>query len=311
MNQQVIVKSRKFSSLKKLAMLGMVSGVIAGVCTFSPTRILTAISSQRGLTIIKDIHYGIDPRQALDVYKPEIDNSILQSRHTSGLPVVIFIHGGSWQSGDKAGYGFVGQSLAQAGYVTVVIEYRLAPKNIYPDYIHDSVSAISWVYQHIAQYGGNPDQIFVMGHSAGAFNAVTAVDDERFWKDSFVPNTAIKGVIGLAGPYSYDFREYDSKIAFPTDLKPEDIMPDSHVRSDAPPHYLLTAEKDTLVGIKNLLKMKRGLERANVPVETAVIPKVGHISMIVAMASPTQWMGNTRQMVLDYLARRLKENNGT
>ncbi len=305
MNQQVIVKPRKILNVKKTKFFDTVSGVIAGVCTFSPTRVLTALSSQRGLTITKDIRYGADPRQALDIYQPALSAAESQ---TSGLPVVIFIHGGSWQHGDKAGYGFVGRSLAQAGYVTVVIEYRLAPKNIYPDYIHDSVSAISWVYQHIAQYGGHPDQIFVMGHSAGAFNAVTAVVDERFWKDSFVPSTAIKGVIGLAGPYSYDFREFDSRVAFPTDLKPEDIMPDSHVRSDAPPHYLLTAEKDTLVGIKNLLKMKRGLERAKVPVETAVIYKVNHITMIVAMASPMTWMGDTRQMVLDYLARRLKES---
>lgn len=305
MSEQVIVKPRKILSLKKGKIFETVGGVVAGICTFSPTRVLTAISSLRGLTITKDIHYGLDPRQALDIYQPVAD--VVGSQIT--LPVVIFIHGGSWQHGDKAGYGFVGRSLAQAGYVAVVIEYRLAPKNIYPDYIHDSVSAISWVYQHIAQYGGNPDQIFVMGHSAGAFNAVTAVVDERFWKGSFVPNTAIKGVIGLAGPYSYDFREFDSRVAFPTDLKPEDIMPDSHVRSDAPPHYLLTAEKDTLVGIKNLLKMKRGLERAKVPVETAVIYKVNHITMIVAMASPMTWMGDTRRMVLDYLARRLKEIN--
>ena len=304
---QVIAKSRQFYGSKKMSIFGVVSVAVASAVTSLPSRVLTAISSIRGLTVIKDIHYGINPRQVLDIYQPAINRSA--SHQVGGLPVVVFIHGGSWQHGDKDSYGFVGHSLTQAGYLSVVISYRLAPKNIYPDYIHDSVSAISWVYQHIAQYGGNPDQIFVMGHSAGAFNAVTAVDDERFWKDSLVPSTAIKGVIGLAGPYSYDFREYDSKIAFPTDLKPEDIMPDSRVRSDAPPHYLLTAEKDTLVGIKNLLKMKRGLERANVPVETAVIPKVGHITMIVAMASPMEWMGRTRQMVLDYLACRLKDSD--
>lgn len=313
MNHQVVVKSSKLSGLKKTAIFGVVSAVVLGACSYSPTRVLTAISSMRGVAITKDIQYGTDPRQGLDIYKPSSDDASKPQTHlVGGLPVVVFIYGGSWQSGDKEGYGFVGRSLAQAGYVTVVMDYRLAPKNIYPDYVNDSVSAISWVYQHIAQYGGNPNEIFVMGHSAGAFNAVAAVDDERFWKNSHVPNTAIKGVIGLAGPYSYDFRDYpDSKGAFPVDGKPDDIMPDSHVRSDAPPHYLLTAEKDTLVGIKNFLKMKRGLERANVPLETGVVPKVNHITMIVAMASPMEWLGNTRQMVLDYMARRLKESNGT
>lgn len=303
MSQQVVAKPRKFSGLKKLAIFGVVSGVVAGAFAVSPTRVLTALTSERGVKISKDIYYGTGPRQALDIYQP--DQTFAKSPTVDGLPVVVFIHGGSWQKGDKEGYGFVGRSLAQAGYVTAVIEYRLAPKNIYPDYVNDSVSAVSWVYQNIAQYGGNPNKLFVMGHSAGAFNAVAAVDDARYWKNSQVPSNAIKAVIGLAGPYSYDFRKFDSKIAFPTNLLPEDVMPDSHVRPDAPPHLLLIAEKDELVGIKNMLKMKRGLERANVPVETAVVPKVNHITMIIAMASPTQWLGNTRQMVLDYMASKV------
>jgi acetyl esterase/lipase len=290
--------------LKKVAIIGALGGMIATACSYSPTQLLSALSSKQGITIYKDLPYGSAERQSLDVYQPNRAKPSTSSNTVQGLPVVIFIYGGSWQSGDKAGYGFVGRSLAQAGYVAVVIDYRLAPKHIYPDYINDSVSAISWVYQHIDQYGGDPNQIYVMGHSAGAFNAVVAVDDARFWSNSHVPSSAIKGVIGLAGPYSYDFRQFDSKIAFPTNLTPEDIMPDSHVRPDAPPHYLLTAEKDTLVGIKNLLKMKRGLERAGVPVETAVVPKVSHISIIVAMATPMAWIGDTRQMVLDYLAKR-------
>lgn len=291
------------SRLKKTALIAAISGVIAGAVASSPTQILTALSSQHGLTIYKNLAYGTDPRQSLDIYQPE--DHTLKAQHPKGLPVVIFIYGGSWQSGDKEGYGFAGRSLAQAGYLTAVIDYRLVPKNIYPDFVEDSVSAIAWVYQHASQYGGDPNMIFVLGHSAGAFNAVTAVDDDRFWHKSNVPDGAIKGVIGLAGPYSYDFRQFDSRVAFPTNMLPEDIMPDSHVRPNSPPHYLLVAEKDTLVGIKNLMKMKRGLERANVPVRTAVIPKVNHYTMIVALATPGRWLGPTRQMVLDYLAERV------
>jgi acetyl esterase/lipase len=308
MNQHVAFEVNKPSRLGKLGIVGVVlGGLVAGACASSPTKMLTAISSTRGVSTIAGLHYGADPRQSLDIYKP--DTTILKPewQDMSGLPVVIFIYGGSWQRGDKEGYGFVGRSLAQAGYITVVIDYRLAPKNIYPDYVNDSVDAISWVYQHIAQYGGDPNKIFVMGHSAGAFNAVAAVADQRFWRHSQVPTTAIKGVIGLAGPYSYDFRQYDSKIAFPVDLKPEDVMPDSHVRADAPPHYLLTGENDTLVGIKNFMKMKRGLEAKNIPLETAVIPKVNHYTMILALASPMKWLGNTRQMVLDYMAKNLSK----
>ncbi len=291
------------SRLKKTALIAAITGIIAGAFASSPTQILTALSSQQGLTIYKNLAYGTDPRQSLDLYQP--DDHLLKTQHPKGLPVVIFIYGGSWQSGDKEGYGFAGRSLAQAGYLTAVIDYRLVPKNIYPDFVEDSVSAIAWVYQHAGQYGGDPNMIFVLGHSAGAFNAVAAVDDARFWSKSNVPDGAIKGVIGLAGPYSYDFRQFDSRVAFPNNMLPEQIMPDSHVRRNAPPHYLLVAEKDTLVGIKNLMKMKRGLERADVPVRTAVIPKVNHYTMIVALATPGRWLGETRQMVLDYLAERV------
>jgi acetyl esterase/lipase len=292
---------------KKIAIISTIGALIAGAAACSPTQILTSLSSSGGMTIYKDLPYGSDPRQKLDIYQPRLDSS--KTNSAKGLPVVIFIYGGSWQSGDKAGYGFAGRSLAQAGYLTVVMDYRLVPKNLYPDFISDSVSAISWVYQHVGRYGGNPNMIFVMGHSAGAFNAVTAVDDARFWSKGQVPDGAIKGVIGLAGPYSYDFRQFDSKVAFPPNLLPEDVMPDTHVRPNAPPHYLLTAEKDTLVGIKNLMKMKRGLERANVPVQTGVVPKVNHYTMIIALATPTTWLGATRQMVLDYLNARVKEES--
>ncbi len=290
--------------LQKTALIAAVSGVVAGAVAYSPTKILTALSSSQGITIYHDLAYGTDPRQGLDIYHP--NNPALKTQHPKGLPVVIFIYGGSWQSGDKAGYGFAGRSLAQAGYLTVVIDYRLVPQHIYPDFINDSVNAIAWVYQHIGQYGGDPNMIFVMGHSAGAFNAVTAVDDQRYWQHGHVPDGAIQGVIGLAGPYSYDFRQFDSRVAFPTTLLPEDVMPDSHVRPGAPPHYLLVAEKDELVGIKNLMKMKRGLERAGIPVKTAVVPKVNHYTMIVALATPTRWLGPTRQMVLDYLNERVR-----
>ncbi len=295
----------KLSGLSKAAIIGTLGGVIVGVFAYSPAKVLSALSSMQGLKIHKKIAYGTHQRQFLDIYQPTNLPSNLTSHAEHGLPVVIFIHGGSWQHGEKEGHGFIGRSLAQAGYLTVVIDYRLAPKNIYPDFINDSVSAIAWVYQHIAEYGGDPNKLFVMGHSAGAFNAVVAVDDVRFWRNSHVPTTAIKAVIGLAGPYSFDYRQYQSKIAFPAHLHPEGVMPDRHVRPDAPPHYLMVAENDKLVGIKNMLKMKRALERAKVPVETVVIPKVNHISMIVAMAKPTRWLGKTRELVLDYLEKRL------
>ncbi len=135
MNMQVDVKPRKFSGLKKLAIFGVISGVIAGACSYSPTQVLTAISSERGVKISRDISYGADSRQVLDIYQP--DKADGKSSTAGGLPVVIFIHGGSWQTGEKEGYGFVGRSLAQAGYVVEFLPTKDIKDTKSPDILMD------------------------------------------------------------------------------------------------------------------------------------------------------------------------------
>ena len=98
-----------------------------------------------GIKTIKNIAYGTDARQQLDIYTPADGQ-----RH----PVLIFVYGGSWQHGKRQTYGFVGKQFAKSGYTTVVVDYRLAPANVFPDYVLDTASAMGWVYRNIAQYGG-------------------------------------------------------------------------------------------------------------------------------------------------------------
>ena len=272
--------------------------VAGGLVACSPTRLLTAVSPAGAIQVRHDLSYGTDSRQKLDIYQP--DYRLKQPR-----PVVVFVYGGSWKSGSKAGYGFIGKSLAQAGYTTVVIDYRLAPQHRYPAFVQDTADAIAWTYRNIAQYGGNPQQLFVMGHSAGAFNAITAVNDLRFWQTTGVPDQAVLGVIGLAGPYAYDFRTDSTRDVFPVGATPDQIMPDRYPRPHAPAHYLLTAQRDRVVYDFNTTRMQAALKSVGVPVQVAEVPSVGHATMIVSMAKPTEFLGNTRQMVLDYMQQRL------
>jgi len=284
---------------RRLLLVGTTTAaLLGGLVACSPTRLLSAVSQTDQVQVVRDLAYGATDRQKLDIYQPK--QSIGQSS-----PVVIFVYGGSWQNGSKAGYGFIGHSLAQAGYTTVVIDYRLAPKQRYPAFVQDTADAIAWTYRNISQYGGNPQQLFVMGHSAGAFNAITAVNDQRFWRTTGVPDQAVLGVIGLAGPYAYDFRDYSTRKVFPVGAHPDQIMPDRHPRPNAPAHYLLTAQRDRVVYDFNTQRMQAALQSVGVPVQVGVVPRVGHASMIVAMATPTEFLGSTRQMVLDYLNRRL------
>ena len=221
-------------------------------------------------------------------------------------PMVVFVHGGSWESGNKEEYAFVGQSLAQAGYVTAVINYRKAPEHVYPDYVEDTAQAIAWSYKNAKRFHANPERFAVVGHSAGAFNAVAAIANEDFLKPYGIKPKDITAVIGIAGPYSYDFRKFSSVTAFAADATPDEVMPDSQIKGAQPPYLLLTAEKDKVVYATNTIKMTQALKAAGVTVQTSEIAGASHATSIGAMAPPLRWVNDVRAQVLSYLDKTLK-----
>ena len=254
--------------------------------------LVNSTNSTRGLKVVRDQRYGPDARNVLDVYAPE---------NAQNAPVVLFVHGGSWQGGDKSGHQFVGESLARAGYVTGVMNYRLAPQHRYPSYVQDAAAALRWLRDNARAYGGNPGDLFVTGHSAGGYNAVEMVDNARWLAEVGVPVSAVRGVIGIAGPYSYDFRQFQSRVAFPEGATPDEVMPDRHVRPDAPPHLLLVAENDTTVYPQNALNMEAALKKAGIPVTRTVLPKLNHITIIGAVARNLTFLGSTREQMIRFI----------
>lgn len=266
---------------------------------FSGVGFLNSIT-RKDFSVQPNIAYGQDIRQKLDVYQP------LASSNSKPKPVILFVHGGSWKEGSKDDYLFVGESFSRAGYVTVIMNYRLAPAHKYPEYVQDTAQAIQWINQNIARYGGNPQQIVVMGHSAGAFNVVEAVDNVRWLNEVNVPVSHIKAVVGIAGPYSYDFRTDSTRDAFPANADPDQVMPDRHVRPDAPPHLLLVGSKDQRVKPVNAQKMQSALQARKVPVQLETVEGANHISIMAAVATRLSWYKSTRQQILDYLANTLK-----
>lgn len=289
------------SRMPRAALLGagalLLMTALAACSRDSAQGSLNRVVSTAGLNVTSNVRYGPDVRNVMDVYAPQ---------NARSAPVVLFIHGGSWESGDKDGHKFVGESLARAGYVTAVMSYRLAPANRYPSYVQDAAQALKVLREKAGPLGGNPQNVFVMGHSAGGFNAVEVVDNARWLAEADVPVSAIRGVIGVAGPYSYDFRQFSSAKAFPVGATPDEVMPDRHVRADAPPHLLLVAENDDTVYPQNALNMEAALKRAGVPVTRTVLPKLNHITIIAAMARPLTFLGGTRQAVIDFIeAHRL------
>jgi acetyl esterase/lipase len=144
-------------------------------------------------------HDGSD-RQVLDVLRP---------KGVEGRPVVLFVHGGAWMIGDKCLFGLYrgfGRFLAKQGIVAVMINYRLSPAVKHPEHIRDVARAFAWTRRHIKEYGGDPDRIFLCGHSAGGHLVSLLATNECYLKDENLKLTdadckAIRGVISICGVY--------------------------------------------------------------------------------------------------------------
>ena len=302
--------------MPKLVRVGVTAALAVGsimlstqhVQAFSALAIVNGITANGGVGVSKDILYGDEPLQDLDIYYPKPLVQAMKTNTTikQEYPMVVFVHGGSWESGNKEEYAFVGQSLAQAGYVTAVINYRKAPEHVYPDYVEDTAQAIAWSYNNAKRFHANPERFAVVGHSAGAFNAVAAIANEDFLKPYGIKPTDISAVIGIAGPYSYDFRKFSSVTAFAADATPDEVMPDRQIKGAQPPYLLLTAEKDKVVYATNTIKMTQALKAAGVTVQTSEIKGASHATSIGAMAPPLRWVNDVRAQVLSYLDKTLK-----
>ena len=151
---------------------------------------------------IANLPYGDQPRQKLDVYLPTQPIAD-QALAAGGTPMVVFFYGGSWSSGDRADYRFVGEALASHGIVAVVADYRLSPDVRYPVFLQDSALAMRWAFDNAQKYGADPARLFVMGHSAGAYNAAMLALDKRWLGGVGLSPARLAGWIGLAGPYDF------------------------------------------------------------------------------------------------------------
>ena len=254
--------------------IGLLAVVLAGC---SALDMLDAITPSGGYTRAADIAFGDHPRQRLDVYTP---------RDAQGAPVVVFWYGGSWRRGERSQYRFVAEALVRQGYVVVLPDYRLAPEARFPAFVEDSAQAVAWVARNAAVHGGDPSRIFVMGHSAGAYNAVLAGLDPRFLARAGAPASAIKGVIGLSGPYDMaSLRGRTIDAAFGPASGTPDAQPSSFARADAPPVLLVHGAKDTLVPPAHADHLATVLRASGARVETRIYPEIAHIDMVLGLSS--------------------------
>jgi acetyl esterase/lipase len=239
---------------------------------FRTIDLLNKTVSLKGLRVTRSLPYGDDARQVLDIYAPAA---------AKGAPVMVFYYGGSWNSGSRLDYTFIGALFAQLGFVTIIPDYRVYPQVRFPGFIDDCAAALAYVGVRVARHGGNPGQIFLMGHSAGAYNAVMT---------ALAPGAPpLAGVIGLAGPYDFlPIRDPLIKEIFQT----EDMaatQPINYARAGAPPMYLAHGGRDRTVLPRNTTALAARLAGLGSPAMAKIYPSLGHISLLLTLLPIFGW----------------------
>ncbi len=240
------------------------------------------------------IRYGDQPRQSLDVYAPH---------GAAGRPVVVFWHGGVWTKGSKEQYRFVGAALANAGYVAVLPDYRLFPQARFPQFIDDGALAVKWAREHASEFGGDPQSIFLMGHSSGAHLATTLALDERYLQKVGGDSSWIRGWIALSAPYELKHILPWMYLMFGTHA--QEWQPISLVLNHPPPALLVHGLEDPTIHPQEMIDMAVKLRAAGVPLECRIYD-VGHAGTVLAFSPVFRVQAPTLADVQEFIDRTVK-----
>jgi len=273
--------------------------LLLALASCSPLQTFNAlVPKDSGVAVVaRDEAFAPGDRGKLDLYAPKRPSA-------QRLPVIVFFYGGSWSSGTKNGYGFVGRALAAQGFIVAIPDYRLVPEYRFPTFLEDGAAAVRWVRANAARFGGDGNRIVLVGHSAGAYNAaMLSLDPQWLGRD----RDAVRGFAGLAGPY--DFLPLDGPITRAAFGQAPDLratQPVNFASAGDPPSLLLTAGKDNLVGPQNAIRLAAALTRAGVPVETRTYANIGHVGMVTAFSTLLRGKAPVVQDVAAF-ARRVTE----
>jgi acetyl esterase/lipase len=236
----------------------------------------------------KDLAYGPNPAQKLDVYLPD---PALTPGPQVGYPTLIFVHGGNWNSGNKELYAPAAQRLMPYGVAVVMVGYTLHPQATYRQQTTDVAKAIAWTLDHIADYGGDPQRVIVSGHSAGAQLTALAMMDEK-WLAAQGGHTVsdVCGYIGLSGPY-----DINAQMAFERSKgRPGDLIKDvfegegnfsvaspvTYARPGLPPMLIIHGDKDETVPVSIAESFHAALKAAGTQSELRIYPRTTHSGLL-------------------------------
>lgn len=297
------------SKLPRRSLFAMLPALLTACSAFDLLNATVPSDTYQQLT---DLPYGNQPRQKLDIYmplQPQGDKALVRGELKGGTPLVVFFYGGSWSSGNRADYRFVGEALASRGIAAVVADYRLSPDVRYPVFLQDSALAVRWAFDNAQKYGADPGRVFVMGHSAGAYNAAMLALDKRWLSEVSLTPAILAGWVGLAGPYDFlPIGDRKTQVAFQWPNTPADSQALFHASSataTSPPALLLAPVNDSLVNTqRSTVGMAQRLKSNGAQVQSELYDTVSHISIVAAMA----YVLKSRAPVLERVAAFVQAN---
>jgi acetyl esterase/lipase len=241
----------------------------------------------------ENISYGTLERQKYDQYIP--------NKISPETPILLFIYGGSWDSGDKSKYAFVGKTFAKEGFITIIPDYRLFPQVTFPAFIDDIALSFAKVRQKFPKR-----KIFIAGHSAGAqIGSLLTLDHSYLKKHSLSACREIAGFIGLAGPYDFEITEDKFKQIFPAESRSQ-TQAVNFASSKSSPSLLLHGAVDTTVHAEDSKILKNKLEANGNAAEMKIYPAVGHINIVAALAPLLGILAPTKGDMVEFMTTRSK-----
>lgn len=292
---------------------------MAGLAACSPVGTLNALTPGDTYVAQRGIRYGTSDREQLDVYVPKGMATALPTftgteRSGNGapaqgalatdagpVPIIVFVYGGSWQSGSRADYRFVGEALASAGFVVVIPDYRVYPETIFPGFVDDAAAAVAWARDHAGAYGADPRRLFLMGHSAGAQIVGLLATDDRYLRAQGLDKSMLAGVVGLAGPYDFlPLRDDTLKRIFPL-ARREESQPIHYIDGTEPPMFLGVGNADKTVDPGNTTRFAARLTQAGDRVTVRHYPRVNHALTVGVVGAPLRFIAPVRRDVVAFI----------
>lgn len=244
----------------------------------SPLHFAESLLLRNHYELIRNLAYGPGTRQRLDVYRPR--------EGRTAAPVVVFIYGGRWQDGSKEQYHLLGDALTRRGLVAVVPDYRLYPEVRFPGWVDDAARVVRWVSDSIQRFGGDPERIFVVGHSSGAHTAALLALDERYLRQAGVPASSVLGFVSLAGPVATVWTDRDVQTLMgPREGWPE-TYPLEHVDGSEPPLLLLHGGRDKVVDPANSTVLAARIQGRGGCARAIIYPGLNHVGIVLAFMVP-------------------------